>query len=151
MDANEEEDMVGEMIKKEEVYRIVGAAMEVINELGGGYTEPIYQEAMEIELGMRGIPHQPQRELKIRYKGSVLKRHYCADVICFECVLVELKAMERLTKREMAQVLNYLKATGIEVAVLINFPPDGKLEWRRIVRSAGTAQFEGVPDPDFME
>src|SRR5688572_9755038 len=110
--------MMAELLLKEEVYRIVGAAMEVINEFGSGFLEPVYQEAMEIELRLRDIPFAAQVELKLMYKGVLMQKRYCADLICFGSVLVELKALDKLMTREMSQVLNYLKATGIEVGVL---------------------------------
>jgi GxxExxY protein len=142
--------MMAELLMKEEVYRVVGAAMEVINEFGSGFLEPVYQEAMGIELRLRDIPFAAQVELQLAYKGVPLQKKYVADLICFGCVLVELKALDKLTTREMSQVLNYLKATGIEVGVLINFGADGRLEWRRIVRSGGMRQFRDSPqDQEF--
>jgi GxxExxY protein len=124
---------VAELLLKDEVYAIVGAAMEVYNELGAGFLESVYQEAMELEFGDRGIPFQAQVPLRIRFKDRVLKKAFCADFICFGAVLVELKAMEQLTKREEAQVINYLRATGLRVAVLINFGDPGRLDWTRVV------------------
>jgi GxxExxY protein len=124
-----------ELLLKDEVYRVVGAAFAVMKELGSGYLEAVYQEAMELELNLRSIPFEPQKLIYISYKGIRLKKYYCADLLCFGTVLVELKVMDRLSGTEMAQVLNYLKATGIEVAVLINFAPNNKVEWKPIVRS----------------
>ena len=125
---------MAELLFKDEVYAIVGAAMEVYNELGAGFLESVYQEAMELELADRGIPFQPQVPLRIKYKQRVLKKEFCADLICYRAVLVELKAMERTTKREEAQVLNYLRATGLRVAVIVNFGDPGRLDWTRVVR-----------------
>src|SRR5262245_55676144 len=126
---------MSELLYKKEVYAIVGAAMEVYNELGTGFLEPVYQEALEIELAERRIAFEAQKELRIRYKGRLLKKAYLSDVIAFGKIIVELKALDQLTSREESQVLNYLKATGLEVALLINFGADGKLEWRRLVKS----------------
>ena len=109
---------MSKLLCKDEVYAVVGASMEVYNELGAGFLEPVYQEALEIELAERGIPFEAQRELQIRYKGRLLKKTYQADVIAFRNVIVELKALDQLTSREESQVLNYLKATGLEVAVV---------------------------------
>jgi len=109
---------MSKLLCKDEVYAVVGASMEVYNELGAGFLEPVYQEALEIELAERGIPFEAQRELQIRYKGRLLKKTYQADVIAFRKVIVELKALDQLTSREESQVLNYLKATGLEVAVV---------------------------------
>src|SRR5438552_18867785 len=92
-------------------YAIIGAAMEVHRELGCGFLEPVYQEAIEIELASRQIPFKRQVELGIMYKGRPLRCTYKADLICFENVLVELKALSRVGGVEEAQVLNYLKAT----------------------------------------
>ena len=109
--------------------------MEVHRQLGPGFLEAVYQEAMERELALRGIALEAQRELVIHYKGQPLGKSYVCDLLCFDKVLVELKAMDRLTGREEAQVINYLKAAGLPVGLLINFGAHGKLEWRRLVKS----------------
>jgi len=126
---------VAKLLCKDEVYAVVGAAMEVYNELGAGFLEPVYQEALEIELTERGVPFEAQKELRIRYKGRLLKKTYQVDMIVFGKVIVELKALDHLTSREESQVLNYLNATGLEVGLLINFGAEGKLEWKRLVKS----------------
>jgi GxxExxY protein len=123
-----------ELVYKDEVFAIVGAAMEVYNELGPGFLEPVYQEALEIELETKKLPFEPQKSLRISYKGRLLKKEYFADLIGYGKIIVELKALDRLTTREEAQLLNYLKATGIRVGLLINFGSRHKLEWRRFVR-----------------
>jgi GxxExxY protein len=125
---------MAELLYKDEVYAIVGAAMDVYNELGAGFLESVYQEAMELELGDRGIPYNAQVPLRIKFKERVLTKTFYADLICFGAVLVELKAMDQITTREEAQVLNYLKATGLRVAVIINFGDPGRLDWKRVVR-----------------
>jgi GxxExxY protein len=135
--------MSEELLLKDEVYAVVGAAIEIHRELGNGYTEGIYQEGMELGLNFRGVPFVPQERLHVRYKGRVLKSYFVADLICYGQLLVELKAMDRLSGTEEAQVLNYLKATGLRVALLINFGRAGKLEWKRFVRTE-----RGVYDPD---
>ena len=124
-----------ELVFREEVYAVVGAAIEVHRELGVGFLEAVYQEAMERELALRGIAFEAQRELVIHYKGQPLGKSYVCDILSFGNVLVELKAMDRLTGREEAQVINYLKSSGLLVGVLINFGSHGKLEWRRLVKS----------------
>ena len=123
-----------ELILKEEVYAIVGAAIEVHRNLGPGFLEAVYQEAMEIELSARGIPFDAQKPIQVRYKGQILNKQYVADLVCFDLIIVELKALNRLSGNEQAQVLNYLKATGFKVGVLINFGSHGKLEWKRFVK-----------------
>ncbi|MDQ2730497.1 MAG: GxxExxY protein [Armatimonadota bacterium] len=122
-----------ELLFKEEVFAIIGAAIEVHRELGCGFLEAVYQEALEVELGRRSIPHRSQVCLRVNYKGQLLQREYVADVICYNQVLLELKALNRLSGKEEGQVLNYLKATGLQVGVLINFGVHGKLEWKRLV------------------
>jgi GxxExxY protein len=122
-----------ELILKEEVYSVVGAAVEVHKELGFGFLEAVYQEAMEIELRQRNIPFEAQRPLSILYKGQRLRKEYIADLICYGQIIVELKALEHLSGREEAQLLNYLKATGYRVRLLINFGNSPRLEWKRFV------------------
>lgn len=123
-----------DLLLRDEVYAIVGAAMEVHTEMGAGFLEPAYQEAMELELGLRGVPFESQKVLGIRYKDFVLKKQYCADLVCYGQIVVEIKAMRELTGREEAQLLNYLKATGLRVGLLINFGDPARLDWKRLVR-----------------
>lgn len=125
---------MAELLLKEEVYAIVGAAIAVYNELGRGFLEAVYQEAMELELGWRGILFEAQKELCIFYKGECLKKKYFADLFCFGNVLVELKVMRQIGSSEEAQLLNYLNATNIRVGVIINFGDPGRLDWNRMVR-----------------
>ena len=122
-----------DLLHKDEVYAIIGAAMDVYNDLGPGFLENVYQEAMEIELESRDIPANAIQQLHIKYKGKDLKKSYVADLICYEKIIVELKAMDKLTLREEGQVINYLKATGLKVGVLINFGHYPSLEWKRLV------------------
>ena len=141
---------MSKLLCKNEVYAVVGAAIEAYNELGAGFLEPVYQEALEIELAERRVLFEAQKELQIRYKGRLLKKTYQADVIAFGKVIVELKALDQLTSREESQVLNYLKATGLEVGLLINFGAEGKLEWKRFVmtrkQSANNANLHAKRD-----
>jgi GxxExxY protein len=124
-----------ELVFREEVYAVVGAAIEVHRELGPGFLEAVYQEAMERELVYREIAFESQRELVIHYRGQPLSKAYICDILCFDKVLVELKAMDKLTGREEAQLINYLKSSGLSVGLIINFGSHGKLEWRRLVKS----------------
>ena len=121
------------LLMKEEVYKIVGAAMEVHTQLGAGFLEAVYQEALEIELREHLIPFRPQQPIPVRYKNHLLKKEYIADLVCFGTVLVEIKALEKTGNREMAQVLNYLKATQYKVGVLLNFGDPSRLDWKRYV------------------
>jgi len=122
-----------ELIYKDEVFAIVGAAIEVHRVLGSGFLEAVYQEAMEIESVSKKIPYVSQRVLQIQYKQHTLKKEYIADMIYFEKIIVEFKALDKLTGREESQIINYLKATGYKVGVLINFGSHPKLEWKRFV------------------
>jgi GxxExxY protein len=123
-----------ELLFKAEVYALIGAAMEVYNVLGFGFLEAVYQAALEAELKLRNIPFDPQRELHVFYKGQPLEGiFYKPDFIIFGKIVVEIKALDKLTSREEAQLLNYLKATGFEAGVLINFGARGGLEWKRMV------------------
>jgi GxxExxY protein len=105
----------------QQTYQIIGAAIEVHKELGRGFLEAVYQEALEVEFRDREIPFQPQMELPVFYKGRKLKTHYRSDFLCYNDIIVELKALTRLGDGESAQVLNYLKAARRERALLINF------------------------------
>lgn len=120
-----------ELLFKDEVFAIVGAAMEVHSQLGPGFLEAVYHAALKLELTARGIPFESEKPLSIYYKGRKLSTEYQADLVCYGKIVVELKALDRLSGKEEAQVLNYLKATGFRVGVLINFGSRGKLEWKR--------------------
>jgi GxxExxY protein len=125
----------------QQTYQIIGAAIEVHKELGRGFLEPVYQEALELEFNDRGIPFEPQREMSIFYKGRKLKTHYRSDFVCYDDVVVELKALTRLADAEVAQVLNYLKVSRRERALLINFG-SRSLQRERLVWSVA-AQAQG--------
>ena len=123
---------MSELLYRSEVFAVVGAAMEVHTILGPGFLESVYQEAFEIELAARNLPFEPQKELRIFYKGRCLEKSYIADFVAFGGIVVEIKALERLSSREEAQLLNYLKATDFKVGLLINFGSVGRLEWKRM-------------------
>jgi GxxExxY protein len=125
---------MAKLLLKDEVYAVIGAVMEVYNELGPGFLEAVYHEAMEIETELRNIPFESHARLNISYKGRQLKKAYEADMITHRQLLVEFKALDRLSSREEAQLLNYLKATGYRVGVLVNFGHPSKLEWKRLVK-----------------
>lgn len=118
--------------RDDRTYQIIGAAMEVHRNLGGGFLEVVYGDALEMEFQERGIPYQREKDLHIYYKNKLLPHFYKADFICYENIVVELKAVENLTAESQAQVLNYLAASGCKVGLLLNF---GKrsLEKRRFV------------------
>lgn len=123
---------MAELLFKSEVYAIIGAAMEVYNQLGPGFGEAIYQKALEIESDAQKMPNNPQEEIYIAYKGTQLKQFFKPDFIYYDKIIVEIKAIDKLTSREEAQLLNYLKATGLPLGVLINFGRDNDLEWKRM-------------------
>jgi GxxExxY protein len=114
-------------------YAIIGAAMEVHRCLGCGFLESVYHEAMAIELLDRGIPYRQEEELQVRYKERMLRSSFRSDFVCYDSVIVELKALTGLSGTEESQVLNYLKATGFEVGLLLNFGT-ASLQHKRLVR-----------------
>ncbi len=118
-----------------QTHAILGAAIEVHRNLGTGFLEAVYQESLGCEFLVRGIPFQSQAELPVFYKRTRLACTYRADFVCFNSVIVELKALSALTTLEQAQVLNYLKASGFERALLLNFGKT-KLDFQRMVRSS---------------
>ncbi len=122
-----------DLILKDEVFAIVGAAIGVQRILGSGFLEAVYQEAMEIESNSRTLPFVSQKILRIDYKGCLLKKEYVADLVYYNQIVVELKALDKLTGREESQILNYLEATKMKVGLLINFGSSTKLEWKRFV------------------
>ncbi|MCH7612740.1 MAG: GxxExxY protein [Candidatus Marinimicrobia bacterium] len=124
-----------ELIYKEEVYAIIGAAIEVHKELGPGFLEAVYEECMGIESNKRQIPFETQVELDIQYKGITLQKKYIADYIGYGKIVAEFKSIPKLTKVDEAQIINYLKATGTQIGLLINFGSKGTLEWKRYIFS----------------
>jgi GxxExxY protein len=121
------------MIYKQETYKIIGAAMKVHNEMGTGFLEAVYQEALEIEFELSEIPYKREKELPLSYRGRPLKSKYKADFICFDNIVIELKALACLNSVHEAQVLNYLKATGLKLGILLNFGEES-LKYRRLIR-----------------
>ncbi len=108
-------------VKDERTYKIIGAAMEVHKELGCGFLEAVYQEALRREFDLQGIPNVAQPLIGICYKGKPLDKKYQPDYVCYEEIVVEIKALATLTSLDEAQLINYLKATGLAVGLLINF------------------------------
>jgi len=115
-------------------FAIIGAAMEVHKQLGCGFLEAVYQEALAIELSKRNIPFRREVHLPIHYEETLLATGHCVDFICFESVIIELKALAHMSGTEEAQVINYLRATGYEIGLLLNFGARS-LQQRRFVLS----------------
>jgi GxxExxY protein len=125
--------MNDELLFKDECYAIQGAVFEVYREMGCGFLEGVYQECLEKEFGERKIPFVAQRELILRYKGEVLRQTYRPDMLCYEKIIVELKALREITGEHRSQVLNYLKSTGFRLGLLVNFGNNHKAVVERIV------------------
>ncbi|MBP9022435.1 MAG: GxxExxY protein [Spirochaetes bacterium] len=123
-----------ELLFKDEVFRIIGAAIEVSKELSSGYLEAVYQEALEIEFIDNKIPFESQKRLEIHYKNRILEKKYIADFVCYGKIIVEIKAIKSITSIEEAQLLNYLKITGLPLGLIINFGGN-KMEWKRFANT----------------
>lgn len=122
-----------EFLYKDEGYEILGACFEVYKEKGCGFVEPVYQECLEMELSMRGISFQSQPEIPLAYKGMPLKKKFVPDFICYNKIIIEIKAVSTLADEHRAQLLNYLKATGYKVGYLVNFAHYPKIQHERFV------------------
>jgi len=120
------------IVYKDESYKIIGACIEVHNELGPGFLEAVYQEALEIELKNQDIPYCREKELRLLYKGIKLNKSYYADFVVYDKIILELKALDALSTVHESQVLNYLKATGFKLGILVNFGQQ-KLQYKRLV------------------
>ncbi len=125
--------MGDELLFRDEVYRIIGACLYVHKDKGNGYSEPVYQDSMEIELAHLEIPYDTQTSFPLFHRSIRLRHSYTPDLICFEKIVVELKAAKCLTDEHRAQLLNYLKVTGLQLGLLVNFGAHPRLEWERIV------------------
>ncbi|MEI8245089.1 MAG: GxxExxY protein [Lentisphaerota bacterium] len=113
--------MKEEIIFKDECYAIHGAVFEVYREMGCGFLESVYQECLERELRHRSIPFSSQQELNLIYKGERLQQMYKTDLICYDKIILELKAVKEIVPEHKAQLINYLKSTGMKLGLLINF------------------------------
>ncbi|MBM9537895.1 GxxExxY protein [Desulfobulbus alkaliphilus] len=125
--------MNNKILFEKECYQIQGAVFEVYREMGCGILEAVYQECLEKELTRRAVPFVAHQELKLLYKGEPLQQLYKPDLICFKSIIVELKALSSTSGEHKAQVLNYLKATGMRLGLLINFGCYPKATVERIV------------------
>lgn len=128
-------------------YAIIGAAMEIHRILGSGFLEPVYQAALEVEFGKRTVPYQRELELPVYYKEEPLGVRYRADFVCFGEVLIELKALDRVTKREESQIIHYLLASRLPRGLLLNFGASS-LQYRRFVGPPAQSVFQSVESVD---
>jgi GxxExxY protein len=124
---------MGELLFEKESYAVRGAVFEVYREMGCGFLESVYQECLEKELAKQGIPYDAQKELSLSYKGEPLKQVYKPDLICYGKIIVELKAVKAVVPEHHAQLLNYLKATGMRLGLLVNFGSYPKATIERLV------------------
>lgn len=122
-----------DLIYKEESYQIIGSCFEVYNELGCGFDETVYHEALKIELSAKDIPFQTELGIAVKYKGIELAKSFRADLVCYEKVIVELKAVKSLNDFHRQQVINYLKATGYKLGLLVNFGAPEGVVYERVV------------------
>ena len=120
-----------DLLYKDEVHRIVGCAMEVLNTLGHGLLEKPYENALVVELGLQGIPCQQQPRFPVYYK-SVKVGEYVPDLVCLDGIVIDTKTIDRITNHEIGQMLNYLKITGCRLGLVLNFK-HRCLEWKRVV------------------
>ncbi len=124
-----------ELIHEDETYRIRGAVFEVYREMGCGFLEAVYQECLTLEFARQGVPFVAQKALALHYKGEKLSQTFIPDFVCFESIVVEIKAVNKLTNDQRAQVHNYLKSTGLQLGLLVNFGHYPKAEVERVVRT----------------
>lgn len=124
----------GRLLFEEETFQIRSAVFEVNREMGAGFLEAVYQECLALEFSTRRIPFAALKPLRLTYKGQLLEQVYQPDFVCFDGVIVEIKAVQRLAPEHRAQVLNYLQATGLHVGLLVNFGSSPKAEIERLVR-----------------
>lgn len=124
---------MSKLTHEKETYEILGACFEVYKEKGCGFLEAVYQECLEIELELRGVPFCSQVVLPLDYKGRPLNKTYVADLLCFDKVVVEIKAVSKVTDEHRAQVYNYLRATNQRVGLLVNFGHFPQVEHERFV------------------
>ena len=122
---------MAEIIYKEESYKIIGACFEVYKQKGCGFTEPVYQECLKIEFRLQGIPFVFEPIIHLEYKGEILESYFKPDFVCYDKIIVELKAVSSLIDEHRAQTINYVNATDFDLGLLVNFGHFPKLEYER--------------------
>jgi len=125
---------MSQLLFEEETYKVIGACMTVHKNLGSGFLESVYGEALKRELEKEEIPFETQKKLKVFYDGSELSKYFIADFVCYEKIILEIKSVSFLNKNLESQVINYLKATNKEVGLLINFG-EKSLKWKRFINT----------------
>jgi len=126
---------MSEILFRDESYRIMGACFEVYREKGCGFLEDVYQECLELEFAAQDIPAISQPELQLEYKGTILRKKYKPDFVCYNKIIIELKSVKTLDDSHRAQLHNYLRATGYKLGLLINFGTYPKIQYERIALS----------------
>ena len=121
-----------DILYKEECYKIIGACINVHKELGPGFLEAVYQESLMLEFLEQGIPFEKEKDIRIIYKGRALDKYYKADFLCFDNIIVEVKALSEISNDHISQLLNYLKATKLRVGLLVNFG-SSSLVYKRLI------------------
>ena len=134
------------LLYKDESFKIIGACFEVYNQTGYGFTEPVYHECLTVEFALQNIPFVSQPEIPLLYKGSRLQQCFKPDFVCFEKIIVEIKAVSGLANPHRSQALNYLNATGFELAILVNFGEFPKLRYERLANTSRTTSHTPVAD-----
>ena len=124
-----------DLIYRDECFKIIGACFDVYNDMGCGFLEPVYQECLEIELGLQAIPFVPQPTINLTYRDRKLTQVYKPDFVCYDKIIVEIKAVETLVDKHRSQVINYLNSTGFQLGLLVNFGSFPKLQWERLAYS----------------
>lgn len=137
---------MAEILYRDESYKIIGACFEAYKQKGCGFTEPMYQECLEVELSLQGIPFVAQPELQQEYKGTLLRQFFKPDFICYGKIIVEIKALPNLIDVHKAQAFNYLNATKFDLALLVNFGRYPKIEYERIANNRNRASARSIPE-----
>ena len=125
--------MDSNILYKEESYVIIGACFNVYKEMGSGFLEAVYQECLEMESSFRKIPFETQKDLQLKYRDQILKQTYKPDFLCYNKIIVEIKALSKIMDEHRAQILNYLNGAGFKLGLLVNFGHHSKLEYERFV------------------
>lgn len=128
---------MSEIIYKEESYKIIGACFEVYKNKGFGFLESVYDECLKIEFELKNIPFIPKPKVQLEYKGTLLNQYFEPDFVCYDKIIVELKAVSNISNEHRGQTINYLHATNYELALLINFGHYPKLEYERFGNKKG--------------